>query len=110
MAATTYRVLGQQLIGTSETAIGTVGTAKQWVTSTFSICNVTSSSALLTLHVRPAGATASAVHCQLKDQPIAPGDPLFLTLGCTLTATDVISAVSDTANAIAITVYGTEIG
>ena len=58
---------------------------------------------------RPAGAALANQHRIIKGASLGPGESLFLTLGLTLAATDVVSVKTDTANGLAFSLFGTEI-
>jgi hypothetical protein len=87
----------------------TVPAATSVVASTLAICNVTSSSVVCDVNVKPLGAATTAVHALMRSASIDPNATVFLTVGLTLATTDVISVRSATANALAFHLYGTVI-
>ena len=107
--ATTYKVLGQVApSATTATTLYTVPSATQTVASTLVITNRASSTATYRVAVRPAGATLSNEHYIVYDTTLAVNDAVFLTLGLTLGATDVITVYASSATTT-FSVYGSEI-
>lgn len=106
--ATAYKVLGQ-LKPTAATlsSLYTVPTDKQAVCSTLCICNQ-GPATYIRVAVRPAGATIDDKHYIVKDRTIDPGETLFLTLGLTLAATDVVSVYAYYAT-VSFNLFGQEI-
>lgn len=108
--AEAFAVLGQVApTDTNETTLLTVASAHQVVASTLVICNLTANTVHADVNVRPAGAVVAAAHAQLRNAAIEPYSSVFLTVGLTLAATDVVSVKTDTANALAFSLYGTSI-
>jgi hypothetical protein len=107
---TTYKVLGQAApSATTNTTLDTVPSATQAVVSTISVCNRSSSqAATYRIAVRPAGATLANEHFIAFDAPIAVNNSVFITVGITLAATDVISVYASTAN-LSFSAFGSEI-
>jgi hypothetical protein len=58
--------------------------------------------------VRPAGASITTTQYMIYDNTIAGNDSVFLTLGMSLAATDVVSVYSAT-NTLAFSLFGVEI-
>jgi hypothetical protein len=107
--ATTYKVLGQVAPGaTTETTLYTVPSATSAVASTLIVCNRADSTSKYRIAVRPAGATLANQHYIVYDSTLAVNDSVFLTLGITLSATDVITVYSNAANT-SFSLYGSEI-
>lgn len=108
--ATAYKVLGQQNpAATTMTTLYTVPAATSTVCSTISICNqANGASTTVRIAVRPAGATLAAQHYIVYDLPVNSNDTVFLTLGISLAATDVVSVYAGTAN-IAFGLFGGEV-
>ena len=106
---TTYKVLGQTApSATTATTLETAPAATQVVISTISVCNRAATAATYRIAVRPAGATLANEHYIAYDAPIAANDSIFLTIGVTLGATDVVTVYASTAN-LSFSAFGTEI-
>lgn len=102
------KVLGQvNPAATTATTLYTVPSAKSAVISSLTVCNQASTSATFRIAVRPAGATLAAVHYVAYDVAVGAADTTCLTLGITLTATDVVTVYASTAN-ISFHAYGDE--
>ena len=107
--ANTYKVLGQQNpAATTNTDLYTVGAGKSAVCSTIAICNQASTAAAFRLAVRPAGAAIAAQHYIAYDTSIPANDVLTLTIGLTLSATDVVTVYASTST-ISFNLFGSEI-
>lgn len=107
--AATYKVLGQSNpTATTATTLYTVPAATQAVCSTLVIANLSGISAAFRVAVRPAGATLENKHYIAYDTSIAGNDSIFLTLGISLSATDVITVYASSAN-LSFNLYGSEI-
>jgi len=106
--ASSYRVLGQSNPGaTTLTSLYTVPAATSAVCSTLSVCNL-STAASFRVAVRPAGASIANQHYIVYDSVLSANDTVFLTLGISLAATDVVSVYSSTANLV-FNLFGSEI-
>lgn len=106
----TYYVLGQVApANTSETTLYTVTAGKQAVCSSLTFCNLTTSAVKVSVNVRPAGAAVAAKHALTRNVSVAPGSTNVISVGLTLASTDVVSVNTDTANGIAVHLYGTEL-
>lgn len=106
---TAYKVLGQSSpSATTNTALYTVPAATQTVVSTISVCNRAATSASFRIAVRPNGATLANEHYISFDAPISANDSLFITVGATVDAADVITVYGSTAN-LSFTAFGSEI-
>ena len=106
---TTYKVLGQsEPAATTAATLYTVPAATSAVVSTISICNRATTAATFRISVRPGGAAQADQHYIAFDAPIAAKDSLFLTVGLTLAATDVITVYSSNADT-AFNAYGSEL-
>jgi glucose-6-phosphate dehydrogenase assembly protein OpcA len=102
------KVLGQvNPAATTATTLYTVPSAKSSVISSLTVCNQASTSATFRIAVRPAGASLAAVHYVAYDVAVGAADTTCLTLGITLTATDVVTVYASTAN-ISFHAYGDE--
>ena len=105
--ATTYKVLGQNSpSATTNTDIYTVPAATSTVISTLAICN-RSTTTTYRVAVRPAGAALANQHYIVYDNYVNQYDTVFLTLGMTLAATDVVTVYAGTAN-LSFSLFGSE--
>ena len=103
-----YRVLGQSNpAATTLTTFYTVPAATSAVVSSITVCNL-GVSTTYRIAVRPAGASIANSHYIVYDASLNAGDSVFLTLGLTLAATDVVSVFAGTAN-VAFQLHGSEI-
>jgi len=106
--ANAYKVLGQlEPSATTLSTLYTVPSATSTVCSTMTICNL-SVSTNIRVAVRPAGEAINDRHYIVYDQIINANDSIFLTLGISLAATDVVSVFAGTAM-VSFGLYGTEI-
>ena len=106
--ATTYKVLGQSApSATTNTDLYTVPSATSAVCSTLAICNRGASTAFR-VAVRPAGASIANQHYIVYDNYVNQYDTVFLTLGVTLAATDVVTIYAGAAN-LSFSLFGSEI-
>jgi hypothetical protein len=105
----THKVLGQSNPAAATlTTLYTVPSATQAVCSTLSICNTTSAAITYRVAVRPAGAAIATQHYLVFDSSVAAFDSIFLTLGISLAAADVVSVYASSSGA-AFSVFGVEI-
>jgi hypothetical protein len=105
----TYKVLGQSAPSANTDAnLYTVPSATSAVVSTLSICNRDSVATKYRVAVRPAGASISNEHYVVYDSTVGIRDTVFLTLGVSLAATDVITVRAESAN-VSFSVFGSEI-
>ena len=106
--ATTYKVLGQVVPAASTaTTLYTVPAATSTVCSTLSICNQ-GGTTTYRVAIRPAGATLADIHYIVYDSVIQSNDSVFLTLGVSLAATDVVTVYSGSAT-MSFNLFGSEI-
>ena len=107
--ATAYKVLGQSApAATTNTSLYTVPSATQTVVSTIAVCNRAASAATFRIAVRPNGATLANEHYVTYDAPISANDSLFITVGATIDASDIVTVYASTAN-LSFTAFGSEI-
>jgi glucose-6-phosphate dehydrogenase assembly protein OpcA len=107
--ATTYKVLGQvNPTAATATTLYTVPAGTQTVVSTISVCNLTSGEQQFRIAIRPAGETLEAKHYIAYDSKVAGNDSLFITVGATLGAGDVITVYESAAD-ITFNAFGSEI-
>ena len=106
--AVNYKVLGQSApAATTNIDLYTVPSATQAVVSTISICNRGASTSFR-IAIRPAGATIANQHYIVYDNFVNQYDTVFLTIGATLAATDVITVYAGSAN-LTFNAFGSEI-
>jgi hypothetical protein len=108
--AETLKVLNQSApAANTDTSLYTVPSAKSTVVSTIVVCNrSTSAPAAYRIAVRPAGATLANQHYLAYDVPVSAADSTTLTLGITLSTTDIITVRASTAN-VSFSAFGAEI-
>lgn len=104
-----YKVLGQSNpAATTLTTLYTVPASTSTIISTLSVANLSASAITFRVAIRPAGATVANQHYVAYDAAVAANDSVFLTLGVSLAATDVVSVFASTAN-VAFAAFGSEI-
>ena len=107
--AYTYKVLAQSApSATTATDIYTVGSGKQAIISTITVANRSATVRTYRIAIRPAGATLANQHYIAYDVSLAANDTTALTLGVTLTATDVVTVYASTAD-LSFGIFGSEI-
>jgi len=103
-----YKVLGQVIpAAITATTLYTVPAATSAVCSTLSICNQ-GLSTTIRVAVRPAGAALASNHYIVYEAVVSANDTLFLTLGVSLAATDVVTVYAGTVN-VSFNLFGSEI-
>lgn len=106
---TTYKVLGQSApSATTATTLYTVPSATSTVVSTINVCNRSSTADTFRIAVRPAGASLANSHYLAYDTPLPGNDSISVTVGVSLSATDVITVYAGTAN-LTFAAFGAEI-
>jgi len=106
--ATTYKVLGQSApSATTNTTLYTVPAATSTVASTLVVAN-RGVSTTFRVAIRPAGATLANQHYIVYDSSVNQYDSVFLTLGITLAATDVVTVYAGAAT-LSFSLFGSEI-
>jgi hypothetical protein len=104
-----YKVLAQSApSATTNTDVYTVGAGKQAIISTITVANRSASARTYRIAIRPAGATLANQHYVAYDVTLAANDTTALTLGITLTATDVITVYASTTD-LSFGIFGSEI-
>lgn len=107
--AQTYKVLGQVAsTGVANYTLYTVPSGTQSVISTISVCNAGSSSTTYRIAVRPSGETLAQKHYIAYDAAINQYDSTLLTLGISLSGTDVITGYS-AGSGLVFNLFGVEI-
>ena len=105
----THKVLGQvNPSAASLTTLYTTPASTQTICSTLSICNTSTTSTTFRVAVRPSGASIDTSQYLAYDTIVSANDSVFLTLGISLAATDIISVYSTT-NTLAFSLFGVEI-
>lgn len=103
-----YKVLGQVApAATSNTDIYTTPVLTNTVCSTLVVCN-RGTSAMFRIAVRPNGSALSNEHYIVYDNYVNQNDSIFLTLGITLSAGDVVTVYADSDN-VSFSLFGSEI-
>jgi len=104
-----YKVLGQSApSATTATDVYTVGSGKQAIVSTITVANRSATARTYRIAVRPAGAVLANQHYIAYDVTVAASDSTALTLGITLTATDVVTVYASTTD-LSFGIFGSEI-
>jgi hypothetical protein len=107
--ATTYKVLGQVApSATTATTLYTVPSGKQAVVSSLVVANRSGSLVGYRIAVRPAGAALANQHYLAYGVGVGAADSTTLTLGITLSATDVVEVYASTAD-LSFSAFGSEI-
>ena len=107
--ATTYKVLGQSApSATTATTLYTVPSATQAVVSTLVVTNRVTTPQTYRVAVRPSGASLANQHYIAFDVPIAGADSVAITLGITISATDVVTVYASSAD-LSFSLFGSEL-
>lgn len=105
--AITYKTLGQvNPSATTATTLYTVPTSTSAVCSTLAVCNL-GVSTTYRISIRPSGASQANAHYIVYDSSLNANDSVFLTIGATLAATDVVTVYAGTAT-VAFSLFGSE--
>jgi glucose-6-phosphate dehydrogenase assembly protein OpcA len=106
---TVYKVLGQSApSATTNTTLYTVPAGQQVVVSTIVVANRATSTGTYRIAIRPGGATIANQHYIAFDVTVGASDSITLTLGLTLTASDVITVYASNTN-LSFSAFGSEI-
>lgn len=104
-----YKILGQvATAATTNTTLYTVPADTEAVISTIVVSNRNNVPATYRIALRPAGATLAVQHYIAFDVTVGVNDSTTITLGLTLSATDVITVFASSAN-LTFNVFGTEV-
>ena len=107
--ATAYKVLGQSApSATTATSLYTVPSATETVVSTIVVCNRAATSGTYRISVRPNGAALANQHYIVYDSSCGAKDTVFLTVGLTLDASDILEVYGSSAD-FSFSAYGSEI-
>lgn len=105
----TLKVLGQSNpSATTLTTLYTVAASTSVTVSTLAICNRTGATRTVRVSVAIAGASDSPEQYILYDFKILKNDSVFLTIGLTLAATDVVRVYTDDAG-VSFSLFGVEV-
>lgn len=105
---TTYKVLGQSApAAATATTIYTAPASSQVVLSTIAVCN-RGASTTFRIAIRPNGAALADSHYIVYDNYVNQYDSVFLTLGVTIDAADVVEVYAGS-NTLSFSVFGAEI-
>jgi len=107
--AIVYKTLGQVVPVAINTDIDlyTVPAATSAVCSTLVVCSQ-GVGTTYSIAIRPAGAALDVKHWIIKDTALSANDSAFLTIGITLSTTDVIT-VSSSSTSVSFSLFGSEI-
>ncbi len=106
--ASVYKVLGQAApAAITATTLYAVPSATSAVCSTLAICN-RGASTTYRVSIRPAGAVQSNEHYIVYDNYVNQYDSVLLTLGITLSATDVVTVYAGSAT-LSFSLFGSEL-
>ena len=106
---TAYKVLGQSApAATTATTLYTCPASTQTVISTISVCNRGSASGTFRISIRPNGATLANSHYIAFDAAVAAKDTLFITVGATIDAADIVEVYASTSD-FTFNAFGSEI-
>jgi hypothetical protein len=104
-----YEILGQVSPAAGTTAtLYTVPAATQAVCSTLAICNTSNTSTTYHVQARIGGASTTTAQYIVFNSPVSANDSIFLTVGMSLSATDVVSVFSAGVG-VAFNLFGSEI-
>lgn len=108
--ANTYKILGQTNPSTTANAnLYTVPSGTATVVSSFVVTNVTDTDATAHVFIRKIGVAATSANEILHNVTITASSTAAFTLGITLSAGDIITVRSDTANALTFHAFGSEV-
>lgn len=107
--AETFKVLGQSApSATTATTLYTVPGSTQTVCSTLTVCNRDAAAATYRIAFRPSGAVLANQHYVVYDAVLPGNSTDTMSIGATLSATDVVTVYASTAN-FSFTLFGSEI-
>lgn len=107
--ATRYKVLGQVApSATTDTTLYTVPANKDTIISTLVVANRSGTAASYRIAIRPAGETLVDKHYIIFDVTVGAGDSTTLTLGLTLSATDVVT-VRGSSSSLSFSAFGSTV-
>lgn len=105
-----YKILGQAAPADTNSAnLYTVPAGTETIVSTIAIANITATDATYDIHVREAGAAISDGNLLVKGATVSANTTTVVSIGVTLSATDIVSVTSGTGSAITYHAFGTEV-
>lgn len=105
-----YKILGQTApADTSNADLYTVPSSTETIVSSLAIANVTATDATYRIYIRDGGAAAANSNSLVFDATATANATTTIGIGITLSATDVITVQSGTADAITFHAFGTEV-
>jgi hypothetical protein len=108
--ATSYKSLGQlDLTTTSLTDLYTCPAGTETIISTIIVANRTASATTFRMAWRVDGDAISNKHYVAFDVAVAANDSTTITIGPTMSATDVLTVSAGVADALSINVFGAEV-
>lgn len=105
----THKVLAQlNPSATTASTLYTAPSATSTIVSSLVVANLSNAAVTYRVAVRPAGATLANQHYLAYDASLPANDSTVLTMGLTLSATDVVTVYASTAN-VAFSLFGVEV-
>jgi hypothetical protein len=106
---TTYKVLGQvEYDGTGEDTLYTVPGSTQSVCSTLAVCNKNAANQTFDVRLKINNAVDDDKQLLIFEAPVLSKDTLFITVGLTLNAGDVVTVKSSSTD-VTFQLFGTEL-
>lgn len=106
---TAYKVLGQaEYDGTGEDTLYTVPASTQAVCSTLAVCNKASSNQTFDVRIKVNNAADDDKQYLIFEAPVLAKDTLFITIGVTLGAGDVVTVKASSAD-VTFQLFGSEL-
>ena len=104
-----YKVLGQAVpLANTQTNIYVTPTGNSTVISTVTVCNQSTSGTTFCVAVQKSGAALSSQHYVNFNTPLPANDTITLTLGITMSASDILSANS-ASGLVSFSAFGSEV-
>ena len=104
-----YKILGQiQPTANTFSDVYAVPTSNSAIISTINVCNLGTGIATFRIAARPANATITGKNYIAYDAPLGINDMASMSMGLTLTATDVITVFANTST-VSFGIFGSEI-
>lgn len=103
-----YKILGQSsTVPDTWVELYTVPVTKQAIGSTLSICNMSEEQTTISLAVRKGGDVLQNKHYIMCDALVKPNDSIFLSVGMSLDAYDIVQFKSESGS-LAVSLFGVE--
>ena len=107
--ATSYKILGQAApSANTDTTLYTVPASTEAISSTISVCNVSSASARYNIAIRKNGEALAQKHYVAYQSELPPNSSIYLTIGMSISATDVVT-IRSSSSSLSFTMFGSEI-